>query len=97
MNYVVGASTNIGDAPPRLFGKRADETSSSLPESKHTTHGDLSRFRPREGISRKTLRPACLSLLKKMSPAGVQGCRRWSLKASNLRRGPSIPTLLYLL
>jgi hypothetical protein len=93
----VGASTDIGGCTPSLFGKRGGETSSSLPESKHTTHSDLPWFRLREGISRKTLRPSCLSLLKKMSSAGVQGCRRWSLKASNLRRGLSTPTLFYLL
>jgi hypothetical protein len=37
------------------------------------THDDLPWFRPWEGISRKTLRPSCLSSLKKMSSVGVQG------------------------
>jgi hypothetical protein len=48
------------------------------------THGDLPWFRLREGISRKTLRPACLSSLNKMSPVGVQGGLR-----GKARRHPS--------
>jgi hypothetical protein len=48
------------------------------------THGDLPWFRPREGISRKTLCPSCLSLLMKMSSAGVQGSERWRLEAFDL-------------
>jgi hypothetical protein len=61
-----------GDTPPRLFGKWAGGTSSSLPENKHKAHSDLPWFRPRDGILRKTLRLACLSLLMKMSSEGVQ-------------------------
>jgi hypothetical protein len=69
----VCASMDTGGYTPRLFGKCAGGTSSSLPESKHKAHNDLPSFRPQDGISRKTLRPACLSLLMKTSSEGVQG------------------------
>jgi hypothetical protein len=64
-----------GSAPIGLLASGADQMPSS-PQKAHRTHSDLPWFRPQEGISRKTLCPACLRLLMKMSLAGVHG-RRW--------------------
>jgi hypothetical protein len=56
------------------------------------THDNLPWFRPREGISHKTLRPACLSLLMKMSSVGVQR----GIRGEARRHSPSHESSLLL-
>jgi hypothetical protein len=74
-----------GIHPLGYLASGAGKTPSSTLESTHKAPTILPWFRPREGISRKTLHPACLSLLKKIPSASLQWHRRLCLKASNHR------------